>query len=86
MHSECEGIIKDAWNSCMANGSPMFTLCEKIKFCCEALVNQSKTTVDSRGKVKEKMTHLDTLMQSNSLGCNQKCIKSIQSQVNDMLL
>ena len=70
----------------MANGSPMFTLCEKIKFCCEALVNQSKTIVDSKGKVKEKMTHLDTLMQSNSLGCNQKCIKSIQSQVNDMLL
>jgi hypothetical protein len=69
----------------MANGSPMFTLCEKIKFCREALVNRSKTTVDSRRKVKEKMTHLDTLMQSNSLGCNQTRIKSIQSQVNDML-
>ena len=65
-HPDCERVICEAWGLLVRNGSPMFTLFEKIKQCRHALVDWSRMALgNSKTRLEEKKATLEELSREN---------------------
>jgi hypothetical protein len=55
MEEECKGVIDQAWNSEVSEGSPMFQVVKKLKGCRGSLIAWSKVKFGSLAKpIKDK--------------------------------
>ena len=78
-HPDCERVIHEAWGLLVRNGSPMFTLFEKIKQCLHALVDWSRITLgNSKIKLEEKKATLGELSRENKAEHMQR-IRTLKS-------
>ncbi|KAH7865616.1 hypothetical protein Vadar_008962 [Vaccinium darrowii] len=64
----CQGVIEDAWSK-QVEGSPMYSVCQKLKACKEKLKEWSKRTFgDLRLKIELAMGHLSKIQHNLSKG------------------
>ena len=84
-HPDCEGVIHEAWGLPVRNGSPMFTLFEKIKQWRHALVDWSRITLgNSKTRLEEKKATLEELSRENKAEHMQR-IRTLKSEINTIL-
>ncbi|KAL0011089.1 hypothetical protein SO802_006197 [Lithocarpus litseifolius] len=84
-HSDCEKVIREAWEGQFRNGSPMFVLFEKIKQCRHALVDWSRNNFGIfKTKLQEKQTTLEELSRENEAEHFQR-IRTLKAKINTIL-